>query len=86
MAARTSAPVRHEPGGLGAPGVRHSYPAPTLLPASKTLRTGAAVVIAVVLGIVILLAFRPWEPSGDSGSDTFNPYGQGSAVHGGQLR
>lgn len=86
MDVRTSVSIRHEPEGPGAPGARHSYPAPLLWPASNTLRVGAAVLIAVVLGVVILLALRPWESGGDSPSYEYNPYGQGAAVHGGQLR
>jgi len=84
MDVRTSAPVRQGPDGPGAPGLRQPYPAPGLWPTSNPLRVGAATLIAVVLGVVLLLAFRPWS-SGDD-ETPYYPYGQGSTVHGGQPR
>ncbi|MEY9886543.1 hypothetical protein ABIA35_002174 [Catenulispora sp. MAP12-49] len=86
MDVRTSASVRHEPEVFGDPRAGHSYPAPMLWPRSNTLRVGAAVLIAVVLGVVIVLAVRPWDSSSPSYDDNYNynnPYGQGAAVHGG---
>lgn len=85
MDVRTSAPVRPEPDGTGAPGLRRAtHPAPGLWPVSAPLRIGAAVLITMVLGVVLLLAVRPWES--DDGFPSDNPYGDSSAVHGGQLR
>lgn len=83
MDERSSAPVWREPDGAGAPRLRRMYPAPGLWPVSTPLRIGAAAVIAVVFGVVLLLAIRPWEADD---SPSYNPYGQSLAVHGGQPR
>ncbi|NUR29430.1 MAG: hypothetical protein HOV83_26885, partial [Catenulispora sp.] len=81
MEVRTSAPVRPEADGTGAPGRRRAtHPAPGLWPASAPLRIGAAVLIAGVLGGGLLLAVRPWET--DDGFHSYDPYGESSAVHG----
>jgi hypothetical protein len=84
MDAQTSASARPSPDGPDAPGLRRIYPAPGLWPTSNALRVGAAAFIAVLLGIVLLLAFQPWS-SGDD-EMPYYPYGQGSVVHEGQQR
>ncbi|MFL6115477.1 MAG: hypothetical protein ACJ786_29645 [Catenulispora sp.] len=84
MDGQTSASAQPSPAGPGAPGFRRIYPAPGLWPTSNPLRVGAATFIAVMLGVVLLLAFRPWSSGGDETPSY--PYGQGSAVHGGQQR
>ena len=40
--------------------------APVLWPATGQLRVGAVISIAVVLGVVLLVFFRPWESTGKS--------------------
>lgn len=84
MDGQMSAPAAPSPDGLSTPAFRKVYPAPGLWPASGPLRVGAAALIAVVLGVVLLLALQPWS-SGDD-ETPYYPYGQGSTVHGGQQR
>jgi hypothetical protein len=52
-----------------------------LWPASSQLRVGAAIAIAVVLGVVLVLFFAPWDSSSSGDSPSYyNPYGLAPAA------